>query len=308
MEYRVPGVSVLDRDNVGIVSLLQPIKNGAVVDSFLCIANTHLLFNPRRGDVKLAQLMMLFAAIDHHAFKPYGNGRPWEGTYHPTILCGDLNMKPFSGLYNFVRYGSVVCDDVDVGKFSGQTCSQKQKNSRSLEASFLCKSAGLTDQCQFMDIVRQRDPGGHSESFSENPEGLSNRESANQLGPSAGSSIDAQYNGESANQTDPSAGPSSLYAQGSGTVIHKLGFQSVYDHISKPTGGQEVTTYHNGDCSTVDYIFYSQTGRARHLEKLRLLSRLKLWTKKEIKLISGLPNKDFASDHTILIAKFSLKI
>lgn len=30
-----------------------------------CIANTHLLFNKRRGDVKLAQLAVLLANIDH---------------------------------------------------------------------------------------------------------------------------------------------------------------------------------------------------------------------------------------------------
>lgn len=34
----------------------------------LCIANTHLLFNKRRGDVKLAQLAVLLANIDRVTF------------------------------------------------------------------------------------------------------------------------------------------------------------------------------------------------------------------------------------------------
>ena len=56
---------ILDRDNVGIILLLRPsssIYSGTT--RAICVATTHLLFNPRRGDVKLAQLMMFLAEID----------------------------------------------------------------------------------------------------------------------------------------------------------------------------------------------------------------------------------------------------
>ncbi|GFR99541.1 protein angel homolog 2 [Elysia marginata] len=56
---------VLDRDNVGIILLLKPrsrLYKGKA--KTICVATSHLLFNPRRGDVKLAQLMMFLAEID----------------------------------------------------------------------------------------------------------------------------------------------------------------------------------------------------------------------------------------------------
>jgi mRNA deadenylase 3'-5' endonuclease subunit Ccr4 len=37
-------------------------------DDKIVVANTHLLFNPRRGDIKLAQFMVLMAEIDKHAY------------------------------------------------------------------------------------------------------------------------------------------------------------------------------------------------------------------------------------------------
>ena len=56
---------ILDRDNIGIILLLKPISDiykGTA--KTICVATTHLLFNPRRGDIKLAQLMMFLAEID----------------------------------------------------------------------------------------------------------------------------------------------------------------------------------------------------------------------------------------------------
>lgn len=65
VEFYQPGVSVLDRDNVGIVLRLKlkEFPRHAVV-----IATTHLLFNPKRSDVKLAQVQVLLAEIDRLAY------------------------------------------------------------------------------------------------------------------------------------------------------------------------------------------------------------------------------------------------
>ena len=89
VEYKTPDIPLLDRDNVALLALLR-LKSGpsrlpkAATDHALsphaqsiaqhaplsavnssdedkrggvvCISNTHLLFNPKRGDVKLAQV------------------------------------------------------------------------------------------------------------------------------------------------------------------------------------------------------------------------------------------------------------
>ncbi|KAG9336483.1 hypothetical protein JZ751_002830, partial [Albula glossodonta] len=101
VEYYRPQVEMLDRDNVGLVLLLQPISlQGSEVTALgppLCVANTHLLYNPRRGDVKLAQLSILLAEIDLVV------KRLWQkGTSCPIIVCGDFNSVPFMPLYNFI--------------------------------------------------------------------------------------------------------------------------------------------------------------------------------------------------------------
>ena len=62
VEYFRPGLELLNRDNVGLVLLLQPLVPeglGQVSVAPLCVANTHVLYNPRRGDVKLAQKTLL---------------------------------------------------------------------------------------------------------------------------------------------------------------------------------------------------------------------------------------------------------
>lgn len=103
IEYFRPGLDILNRDNVGLVLLLQPVlPEGLDLNAVspLCVANTHVLFNPRRGDIKLAQVALLLAEIDKIA-------RTTEGSYYPVILCGDLNSVPDSPLYKFIRNGEL---------------------------------------------------------------------------------------------------------------------------------------------------------------------------------------------------------
>ena len=103
VEYFRPGLELLNRDNVGLVLLLQPLVPeglGQVSVAPLCVANTHVLYNPRRGDIKLAQMAILLAEVDKVA-------RLSDGSHCPIILCGDLNSVPDSPLYNFIRDGEL---------------------------------------------------------------------------------------------------------------------------------------------------------------------------------------------------------
>lgn len=106
--------SILDRDNIAIILELKP-KQLDKSDTKLIVANTHLLFNPRRGDVKMAQIRLLFAEIDKIALKSDNNF-----DYHPILLCGDFNTEPNSPLYNFIRNGSENFGGLKVGNISGQ--------------------------------------------------------------------------------------------------------------------------------------------------------------------------------------------
>ena len=68
VEYFQPGVPVLDRDNVGLILKLRPKTNLAsggtgedCEQTCLVVANTHLLYNPNRHDIKLAQTVLLLS-------------------------------------------------------------------------------------------------------------------------------------------------------------------------------------------------------------------------------------------------------
>ncbi|XP_021101693.1 protein angel homolog 1 isoform X10 [Heterocephalus glaber] len=146
VEYFRPGLDLLNRDNVGLVLLLQPLVPeglGQVSVAPLCVANTHVLYNPRRGDVKLAQMAILLAEVDKVA-------RLSDGSHCPIILCGDLNSTPNSPLYNFIRDGELHYDGMPAWKVSGQEDFSHQLYQRKLQAPLWPSSLGINDCCQYV--------------------------------------------------------------------------------------------------------------------------------------------------------------
>lgn len=87
---------VTDRDNVGLV-LKFSLKSNPGVE--FIVATTHLLYNPRRYDVKLAQTQLMLAEIEKLAFKQQSDLTK-QPEYLPIIFTGDMNYTPESG--NFV--------------------------------------------------------------------------------------------------------------------------------------------------------------------------------------------------------------
>lgn len=69
------------------------------------MATTHLLYNPRRQDIRLAQVQILLAELDRHAQKVESNG---QKTYLPTILTGDFNLQPNSAPFNLITNGNLL--------------------------------------------------------------------------------------------------------------------------------------------------------------------------------------------------------
>lgn len=109
IEYFVSEKCVLDRDNVG---QLARFRDKHVKRDF-CVANTHLLYNRRRGDVKLAQLAMLIAFMDREC-------GPASKKECPFIICGDFNITPHSPLYCFLMEGYLSFAGIRQYTLSGQ--------------------------------------------------------------------------------------------------------------------------------------------------------------------------------------------
>lgn len=105
IEYQ-RNVDVLTRDNVGVILLLKP--KSASATKRLCVATTHLLFNPKAGEIKLAQLCLLLAEIHKLASKNC-----------PVVLCGDFNMRPLCPLYTFIEQGALDYTRVSAPEMAG---------------------------------------------------------------------------------------------------------------------------------------------------------------------------------------------
>ncbi|NXE12378.1 ANGE1 protein, partial [Lophotis ruficrista] len=306
IEYFRPGLDILNRDNVGLVLLLQPLLPeglGPKAVSPLCVANTHLLFNPRRGDIKLAQMALLLAEIDKIA-------KTTEGSYYPVILCGDLNSVPDSPLYKFIRNGELSYHGMPAWKVSGQEDFSQQSYSRKLLVPLWPSSLGVTDNCQYVALCQPKKLGRrkYSRNFllhfrfcdvaCERPPQLVLLEGVTDAKPG--------ING-------------GFFRLSSGVIQHGLNLTSVYSHFLPQRGRPEVTTMPMGLGATVDYIFYSaepvrngnRGGEWRRLYRdgaLKLLGRLSLLSEDALLLANGLPNPFCSSDHLCLLASFGLEI
>ncbi|ETN68342.1 endonuclease/exonuclease/phosphatase family protein [Necator americanus] len=107
VEYFVAAGTTMDRDQIGQVLRLRCKKTGQE----LIYANTHLLFNSARGDIKIGQLAMLFANI-YDVIK--------EGTPCPVIINGDFNIEPLSYVYTYISESSVYLRGLPRNELSGQ--------------------------------------------------------------------------------------------------------------------------------------------------------------------------------------------
>ncbi|CAI9567247.1 unnamed protein product [Staurois parvus] len=318
VEFFRPAVDVLNRDNVGLVLLLRPVLSEEASEGLsppsLCVANTHLLYNPRRGDIKLAQLALLLAEVDKLSSTT-------EGQRCPIILCGDLNATPNSPLYQLLHNGVLNCRGLPAWKVSGQDQYCGVPHSRILPFPLWPDILGVNDRCQYTAMrppkvkdrkiyTRQRIlEFRYCECALQRPQNL------------------VLIKGVTDNKPDPqaSAAQAGIFPDPPDSLLrtphllqHHLQLTSAYTHFLPAKDRHEVTTFPLGIGSTVDYIFYSaepvpicntnQGLRFFQDSKLKLLGRLCLLTEDDLWAAQGLPNPFCCSDHLCLLARFSLDL
>lgn len=139
-------IRFLFRDNCGLVALFQPRTRHATSKDLFCVATTHLLFSPKRGDIKLAQIQYFLAEIDRLARQ-----NSTENSYYPIIICGDLNAQPQSPLSNFLVNGHIKYDTYRSIEISGQIPRSLVQNRFSLQlpSNELLPSTFVTSDCSF---------------------------------------------------------------------------------------------------------------------------------------------------------------
>lgn len=88
----------LDRTNVAIIAKFASTH---LKDSEFIVATTHLLFNPRRDDVRIAQIQVLLAELDRLAV----HSKTTQPL--PIILTGDFNSEQLSPPYRLITEGCI---------------------------------------------------------------------------------------------------------------------------------------------------------------------------------------------------------
>ncbi|XP_061668841.1 protein angel homolog 2 [Syngnathoides biaculeatus] len=269
VEFFRPGDALLDRDNVGLVVLLRP-KDAAASSGFVCVANTHLLYNPRRGDVKLAQLAILLAEISH-------SSRPSNGSRNPVVLCGDFNSTPSSPLVAFLMAGRLQYRNLPISMVSGQEYGSRGQ--RLLDNPIWSPTLGINRQCQY--------ESGSASAASSSP-----------------SSAPVEQEIDPLSVKDIAKRAAAKDASKSWSLEHDLTLRSSYTPWLMPDGRAAITTCHSRCAMMVDYILYTPLESLPGGRGLELLGRLSLVGQPELEQVGGLPNLRHPSDHLPLLARF----
>lgn len=103
------------------------------------VSTTHLLFNPKRHDIRLAQVQVLLAELDRIARDETNSNRN-----APIILCGDFNVQQNSEVFQLV-----IGDSIEPGKL------MKKMNFRmgTANTNLLPREMGISDDCRHLDVV-----------------------------------------------------------------------------------------------------------------------------------------------------------
>ncbi|XP_012063760.1 PREDICTED: protein angel [Atta cephalotes] len=280
VELYQPGIEILNRDNVGIIAKLALKDNP---EAQIVVATTHLLYNPKRNDVRLAQIQLLLAEIERIAFIENTTMGP---KYLPIILAGDFNLEPFTGVYKFLTKGSF--------KYYGKGRSLEPSRYRSLSNSLIPPRLCVTDNCQHFNILTQRlQREGTGKVMLENSESCLQKLdmltpcNTNVLQQSANSDTDCTQ------VIEIVKGHSARFS--SGTLTHPFDMRSIYTHVG--AHGEKEATTHQDEWITVDYIFYSN---------VQPLEKYVLPTVSQCAELTRIPNFVVGSDHLCLGATFQL--
>ncbi|KAK6148660.1 hypothetical protein DH2020_019572 [Rehmannia glutinosa] len=88
----------------------------------LIVGNIHVLYNPKRGDIKLGQMRIFLE-------KAYELSQEWGGV--PVVITGDLNSLPQSAMYQFLASSKLHIQQHDRRHISGQIFPSKYAVSQS---------------------------------------------------------------------------------------------------------------------------------------------------------------------------------
>lgn len=310
---------ILNRHNVGLVVKLRargesPVgKQELDYKRLLCVATTHLLFNPKAGDVKLAQVAILLAELHRMCQGP-------DGSLCASVVCGDFNCLPNSPLQLLITNSELQYEGLCAAEIAGYS---RRKN-RNLPVPLLSPQLGIADNCTFMALDKN---GSESSSSDCKNQPISHQDDKKSIDLTNGHKdkvpvIDLTIDNGAQDKTlqvidltdDNGTPPMTIEknqevvsAAPKATLSHVFKFESVYK-VVEGVQPASVTTFHCKAMEMVDYIYFTPASLVQSINSssLHLLSRCALPSTSTLMELGPLPNEFLPSDHLHLQAQFQL--
>lgn len=133
----------MSKDNIAGVAFFRHIATGLPI----IVANTHIHWDPEHKDVKLVQIAMLMQELEtmtdqwikeHPTITAVANGPKYaQASQMPTLVVGDMNSEPSSGVFEFLSKGSLQPDHPDFSQQAyGSFCEDGVKHPLQLRSAY----------------------------------------------------------------------------------------------------------------------------------------------------------------------------
>ncbi|BBN11461.1 hypothetical protein Mp_5g12060 [Marchantia polymorpha subsp. ruderalis] len=307
------------RDNVAQLCALQSIgvrenmPSNIEVDlpdsgssgNVVIVGNIHVLFNPKRGDIKLGQVRVLLESA-HALSQKWGEA--------PVVIGGDFNSTPSSSIYQYLAKSELDISCLSRLNLSGQVeandggswnsqgtsgrCLQPAWENvayRSVQSNFAQSLGPVVDPdfVSFSEITTNRQ---EYTTWSADGTEMSPAESRRSLDSPLNKLVKVWH----WTPEELTAATGSLDVT---TVRHNLRLRSAYTEIEgevgcrDPQGEPLVTTYHKKFMGTVDYIWHTEG-----LDTVKVLDTLPV---NVLQRCQGLPSQKWGSDHLALACELA---
>eukprot|EP00916_Digyalum_oweni_P021959 GHVL01036393.1.p1 GENE.GHVL01036393.1~~GHVL01036393.1.p1 ORF type:complete len:445 (-),score=87.69 GHVL01036393.1:96-1430(-) len=253
------------------------------------IASTHLLYNPKRGDIKLMQLSKLL----DETYKSKKRCEDSQNIIPALIICGDFNFCPQSPLYTFMIERQIEFAHYEPKKLSGQYLME-------IHDFYKIDQDGHNGLGGTLPVI-SHDMRCREKNVSDDMRCRKNHASDDMA--YCGNRLSNKMVWSKAKEHFDNKTVTRWYHEDNPEVIlrHPMQLKSAYStkhscfpYVSEPA----YTGYHSTQKGVVDYIFYDHTG-------LEVLQLLEMPDMHEIIRAGEMPNTMWPpSDHLSLIVDF----
>jgi protein angel len=295
----------LNRDNVGLIGRFQ-LVNGSPLPADqrdFIVANTHILFNPRAGEVKLAQICFLLAKMNKMAT----NG---DQTL-PCILCGDFNCLPSSPFMRFLLNGHLNYSELSATAVAGYRSRRAAKH-RQIPIPLLPQDMGISLDCKYQTA----DVDELITDESSDPLLVKDKSTKDSslIGEDFSLSDDTSLANDDQHDDSPdskriklsSEPPPAAIANESQDAVLSHSFNFISCYPLPRHGTSLVTTYHNSAAEMVDYILCTVASGGTGPTGFHPIGRRVLPSFHTLMKLGPQPNQVLSSDHLYLLVELQL--